>query len=63
MTMTEHREIRRLALRFCYESGLFDTAREVDANPNHPIVRDAWERAKRAIVDGEEVRRGHAEDR
>lgn len=53
LTMTEQTEIRKRALRLCYESGIFDTAREVDANPNHPIVRAAWDRAASELTDGE----------
>lgn len=56
MTMTDRRAVRSLALRYCYESQMFDNAREVDANPNHPIVRAAWERAKAELGnDGEPV--------
>lgn len=53
MTLSERRKaIRKIALQRCYDSGMFDTPAEVDANANHPIVRAAWEGAT-AAVDGE----------
>jgi len=40
------RMVRRAALELCFFSGEFKTEADVDANPNHPTVRAAWERAE-----------------
>lgn len=40
---------RQIALRFLWRTKMIDTFAEMDANPDHPLVRRAFEMADDAI--------------